>query len=318
MSHLTGNSKSSIPLVIVLLGATGVGKSSLIEKFSDRFSACRIEIINADSRQVYRFLDIGTAKPSQQVRAKLPHHLVDIINPDIQFTVADFVEKAENLVSRSFDNGKISLVVGGSAFYLWSLVNGLSETPPADLVVRGKLLEQAETKGIEFLHDQLKDCDPITASMVPKTNKHRIIRALEVYKLSGKPLSEFKVNKTMRRDFLIKIIGIRRDREQLYSRINRRVDQMFIEGLSEEVKILQDKGWTSEMPGLQSIGYSEFFVLKGRSENEIKDLIKRNSRRYAKRQLTFFQRFVDVVWLEASSGEAIIVEIEKIIERYTN
>ena len=132
MSHLTGNSKSSIPLVIVLLGATGVGKSSLIEKFSDRFSACRIEIINADSRQVYRFLDIGTAKPSQQVRAKLPHHLVDIINPDIQFTVADFVKKAEKLVSRSFDNGKISLVVGGSAFYLWSFVNGLSEAPPAD------------------------------------------------------------------------------------------------------------------------------------------------------------------------------------------
>jgi tRNA dimethylallyltransferase len=257
-------------------------------------------VINADSMQVYRCLDIGTAKPSPELRARIPHHLIDILEPTDQFNAGEFVHRADELVVQIRRRGNMPLVCGGTAYYLRSFITGLPDSPPGDPEIRRRLKTEAEQRGMEALLEELERVDPATRARVQDRDTYRIVRALEVYRSSGRPLSAF-VNPTAPRwDYQFLLLGLTRERAELYSRIDQRVERMFREGLVGEVSSLLKKGLGFDDPGMRGIGYREFFELrKGCATLEtVKRLIQRNSRRYAKRQITFFKSLDDVHWLD--------------------
>ena len=284
--------------LIVIFGPTAVGKTVFIE----RLFAClgNIEIINADSMQVYRCLDIGTAKPPPELRARIPHHLVDILEPTDQFNAGQFVHRTKELIPDIRRRGNTPLVCGGTAYYLRSFITGLPDSPPGNAEIRRKLKAEAEQGGLQALLDELERVDPVTRSRVQDRDTYRILRALEVYRSSGRPLSAFTNPTAPREDFELLLVGLIRERSELYSRIEQRVERMFRQGLVGEVSSLLNKGLGFEDPGMRGIGYREFFELrKGCATLEtVKRLIKRNSRRYAKRQITFFKSLADVHWID--------------------
>ena len=297
--------------MVVLLGATAVGKSALLEQLAPHLAGYRAEVINADSRQVYRGMDIGTAKPSRLVRGALPHHLIDVVDPDVQFTAGDFVRVAERLVEQIRGRGGIPLVAGGAAFYLWSFLHGLSAAPPADAGLRRALQERARQEGSAALHRELTLHDPDTAARLPAGDTNRIVRALEVHRLTGQPLSSFRSPGAVRRDYSVLVLGLQRERPELYARIDRRVEQMFAAGLAAEVASLRARGYRSDTPGMRSIGYAEFF--REASPRARRDLIQRNSRRFAKRQLTFFRRFPRVLWFAAADADGVATALQRFL-----
>ena len=298
--------------MVLLLGATAVGKSALLEQLVSHLAAYRAEVINADSRQVYRGMDIGTAKPSRRLRGSLPHHLIDVVDPDVQFTAGHFVRAAERLVEQIRGRGGIPLVAGGAAFYLWSFLHGLSAAPPADAELRRELQARARKEGAAALHRELELHDPDTASRLPAGDTNRIVRALEVHRITGQPLSSFRSPGAARRDYTVLVLGLRRERPELYSRIDRRVEQMFAAGLATEVASLRARGYRSDTPGMRSIGYAEFF--REVSPQARRDLIQRNSRRFAKRQLTFFRRFPNVVWFPAADAGGVAATLQRFLK----
>ena len=297
--------------MVLLLGATAVGKSALLEQLVSHLAAYRAEVINADSRQVYRGMDVGTAKPSRRLRRSLPHHLIDVVDPDVQFTAGDFVRAAERLVEQIRGRGGIPLVAGGAAFYLWSFLHGLSAAPPADAVLRGELQERARKEGAAALHRELALHDPDTAARLPAGDTNRIVRALEVHRLTGQPLSSFRSPEAVRRDYTVLTLGLQRERPELYARIDRRVEQMFAAGLAAEVASLRARGYTSDTPGMRSIGYAEFF--REASPPARRVLIQRNSRRFAKRQQTFFRRFPNVLWFAAADADGVAAALRRFL-----
>ena len=297
------------PRVVILLGPTAVGKSALLETLVPTLRAWRAEVVNADSRQVYRSMDAGTAKPSPQLCRLLPHHLIDIVDPEVQFTVGGFVRAAERLVAQIHGRHGVAIVAGGAAFYLWSFLHGLSAAPPPDPVLRRRLRARARQEGSAALHRELARCDPPSAERLPAGDTNRIVRALEVYQLSGRPLSAFPPPTAQRRDYDLLTVGLHRERPELYARIDRRVAQMFASGLSAEVAALRARGYHADTPGMRSIGYAEFF--SEASEAETRMLIARNSRRLAKRQLTFFRRFSDLRWFPAADVAAIEAALQE-------
>lgn len=294
---------------MLLLGATAVGKSALLEQLAPRLAAYRAEVINADSRQVYRHMDIGTAKPSPRLRRSLPHHLIDVADPDVQFTAGDFVRAAERLVEQIRGRGGIPLLAGGAAFYLWSFLHGLSAAPPADTGLRRELQQRAQKEGAPALHRELALHDPATAARLPVADTNRIVRALEVHRLTGRPLSSFRSPRAARCDYSVLTLGLQRERPELYARIDQRVERMFAAGLAAEVASLRALGYTSDTPGMRSIGYAEFF--REVSPQARRDLIQRNSRRFAKRQLTFFRRFPNVRWFSAANTDGVAAALQR-------
>jgi tRNA dimethylallyltransferase len=297
---------------VLLLGATAVGKSALLEQLAPHLAAYRAEVINADSRQVYRHLDIGTAKPSLRLRRSLPHHLIDVVDPDAQFTAGDFVRAAERLVHQIRGRGGTPVVAGGAAFYLWSFLHGLSSAPPADTELRRELQERARKEGAAALHRELALHDPATAARLPVGDTNRIVRALEVQRLSGRPLSAFPTPEAARRDYAVLTLGLQRERVELYARIDRRVEQMFAAGLAAEVAALRARGCHAGTPGMRSIGYAEFF--RDATPVARRDLVQRNTRRFAKRQLTFFRRFPDVRWFPATDAAGVAEALRRFLE----
>ncbi len=323
------------PRVCILLGPTAVGKSELIETLLPELRGLRVEVINADSRQVYRGLDAGTAKPSPRLRRSLPHHLIDVVDPDVQFTAGDFVRAADRLVAQIHGRAGSVVIAGGAAFYLWSFLHGLSAAPPADAELRRTLGERMRREGAAKLHGELARYDPDAAARLPAGDRNRVLRALEVYHLTGLPWSSFRPPEAVRRDYELLIVGLQRERAELYERIDRRVVEMFASGLAEEVATLRARGYDRDTPGLRSIGYAEFFAARcdrtadaARSRRDTEDdgnrypdivcrppgsgqdaevcrLIQRNTRRMAKRQLTFFRRFPDTCWLPATGADRI-------------
>ena len=300
------------PRVTLLVGPTAVGKSRLLEDLLPRLRGWRVEVINADSRQVYRELDAGTAKPPPRLRRRLPHHLVDVVDPDRQFTAGDFVRAADRLVGEIERRGGRAVVAGGAAFYLWSFLHGLPAAPPADPGVRRELRERLRAEGAAALHAELAVRDPVGAARLPPADVNRVLRALEVVQLTGTPWSSFRPSETVRRDFELLILGLHRDRADLYRRIDRRVEEMFAGGLAAEVAALRARGYHRDTPGLRSIGYAEFFQAHAAPDEEILRLIQRNTRRRAKRQLTFFRRFPDGRWLPADAS----AEVGAVMERF--
>jgi len=290
---------SPVP-VLVLFGPTASGKTALLEElFGD--GKLRAEIISADSMQVYRGMDIGTAKPSPREQARLPHHLIDIRNPDEQFNAGDFVRLAEEACFAASRRGALPVVSGGTGFYLKNLVLGLSEAPPSDQGLRRELKEELSLRGAASLMEELAKADPVSAGRIHINDEYRLLRALEVYRLAGRPLSSFSSpwnpipEKEIDSSFRFLLIGLRRSREELYSRINARTAAMFSAGLPGEVKRLYEAGYTPADPGLRAIGYREFFVEESDGSWHLSEdtagveaLVAQNSRRYAKRQITFF------------------------------
>jgi tRNA dimethylallyltransferase len=303
--------------VLVFFGPTASGKTEILgDLFGGGDSLCAAEVVSADSMQVYRGMDIGTAKPSPSFRALLPHHLIDIRNPDEQFNAGEFVRLAGEAVRDIAGRGKLPVVSGGTGFYLLNFVLGLPEAPPSDPGIRETLRGELRERGAAALAEELAACDPLSAGRIHINDEYRLLRALEVFRLSGRPLSSFSrqgVNpgeetpEGSRNSFRFLLIRLERDREEVYRRIDARCARMFREGLPGEVRRLWEAGYGPADPGMRAIGYREFFVPTGDASFRLCEdpagvevLVARNSRRYAKRQLTYFASIPGLIRLEAA------------------
>ncbi len=289
---------------MVLFGPTAVGKTALTEElFSKGF-----EIINADSVQVYRYLDIASAKPEKELVEKIPHHLVDIRFPWEQYNSGDFCKDAERLIKEINERGNIPLITGGTAYYFKQLLYGPSSTPESNPKTREEIQRTIDDIGLDKAYEMLMSLDMEAAKKIDKNDRYRISRALEVIKDTGRPLSSFPVSDTLREDIDFVIIGLKREKKELEERIRKRVDIMFDSGAVREMKALLSMGADPSWPGMQGIGYREWFYAMESGEvniSIIKDMIIRSSIKYAKRQMTFFSSFSDTTWFSPNDIEKI-------------
>ena len=289
---------------MVLFGPTAVGKTALTEElFSKGF-----EIINADSVQVYRYLDIASAKPEKELVEKIPHHLVDIRFPWEQYNSGDFCKDAERLIKEINERGNIPLITGGTAYYFKQLLYGPSSTPESNPKTREEIQRTIDDIGLDKAYEMLMSLDMEAAKKIDKNDRYRISRALEVIKDTGRPLSSFPVSDTLREDIDFVIIGLKREKKELEERIRKRVDIMFDSGAVREMKALLSMGADLSWPGMQGIGYREWFNAMESGEvniSIIKDMIIRSSIKYAKRQMTFFSSFSDTLWFSPNDIEKI-------------
>jgi tRNA dimethylallyltransferase len=297
------------PLVVVL-GPTGVGKSAAAIELALLFGG---EIINADSMQVYRGFDIGTAKPSPEDRQRVPHHLLDIVEPTVQFTAADFAARAAAAIRLIRERGRLPFVVGGTGLYLRSLVEGLFAGPGRDPLVRARLEDEARTSGLDSLRKELERVDPVSAGRIGQRDKVRIVRALEVYALTGRPISEHFAGTAPPDEGRLPVkIGLSLDRPALYGKIEERVDRMFQNGLVEEVRRLLVEGLPESAPPFRALGYKHVVrCVKGEIPvAEAARLTKLDTRHFAKRQMTWFRKMAGVTWLPADDPAALAACLE--------
>jgi len=299
------------PRIIILSGPTGVGKTSLSLSLAKKFNG---EIVNADSMQIYRYMDIGTAKPTPTERAAIPHHLIDIRDPDEDYDAAQFKADADRVIKDIITRGRRVFVVGGTMLYLKVLTQGIFPSPPADEMLRQRLKQLSEEKGRKWLHQYLSQIDPEAAHKIHPTDIIRIIRAIEVYELTGKPISWHQRQHRFQEalyDYLK--ICLYLPRENLYERINQRVEMMFKQGLVAEVEKLLKMGYTPELKPMQAIGYRHVIAyLKGDWDLEkTKEILKRDTRRYAKRQLSWWRQDKEILWYQPQEKEAIEHKIKQ-------
>lgn len=308
-----------IPLVI-LTGPTAVGKTNLSIQLAKKLN---MDIISADSMQIYKYMDIGSAKVTTNEMQGIKHYLIDEVNPDFSFSVSEFQKRANNYIDEIVKNSKIPLVTGGTGLYLNSLIYNMDfAKSDADNKLRESLRLELEEKGIDYMHNKLKELDEEAANRIHKNNTKRVIRALEVC-LSGKKMSDFSNDLKLNEKYEPIIIVLNRDRSHLYKRIDMRVDLMIKEGLEDEVKKLISMGYTKDLISMQGIGYKEIIkYLDGEySYDEAIEIIKRDSRRYAKRQLTWFRRYKDAMWfdLDEYKDEKILLnDVITYIEKKVN
>lgn len=292
--------------ILVILGPTATGKSSLAMKLARLLGG---EIVNADALQVYRGLSIGTAKPSPEEMEEIPHHLVDILDPAERFSAGDFARRAREAISDIESRGKKALVVGGSGLYLRSLLEGMSPIPRGDEALRRELDRRTESEGLGKLHEELRGIDPETAGRLAPGDRQRILRALEVAYASGRPLSGWIAEQPFGRDRIPALrIGLTLPRAILYDRISERVHLMIERGWIGEVSAMLELGVEPDVPAFQAIGYRQLVRhLSGEWElDEAVDDIVRATRRYAKRQLTWFRKETDIRWIPALSVDDTI------------
>jgi tRNA dimethylallyltransferase len=296
----------SKPKLVIILGPTASGKTDLAMRLAEYFAG---EIVNADSMQVYRGMDIGTAKPPLELRQSIPHHLVDIVGPEMNFSAADFRSTATRAIADITSRGKPVFIVGGTGLYIKALLQGLADSPSGAGGVRQELEETAKREGNEALLRELFRIDPVTAARLHPNDLVRIIRALEVFRLTGRPISQERSAHGFSGDYYRTLkIGLTLERRELYARIDRRVERMIAEGLVEEVKSLLDHGFSPRLKALRSIGYCQIcaHLLGEYNLDEAVRLIKRDTRRYAKRQLTWFNTDKEIKWVEYSDNFANI------------
>lgn len=311
--------------VFILLGPTASGKTALLEElFDPPLSPASAEIISADSMQVYRGMDIGTAKPDPALRSRIPHHLIDIRNPNQQFNAGDFVRLAHRACGEIRRRSGLPVISGGTGFYLRNFIFGLSGAPPSDGAIRAALKEELAQRGPGPLFEELGRRDPESARRIHIHDAYRLLRALEVCRSSGLPLSSFVPPAAPRPGYRFLIAGIRRPREELYRLVTARCEDMFRRGLYEEVRGLFQRGYSPRDPGLRAIGYREFFIETqtgyGISEDlgGVKDLIERNSRHYVKRQETFFSSIPQVVWVPGTERRKTLDLLRGLIHTFVN
>jgi len=300
--------------LVVILGPTAVGKTEIAVEVAKKIQG---EIISVDSMLIYRYMNIGTAKPTLEERQGIPHYLIDIVNPDQAFSVADFRQVAEKAIETIKAKGKIPVLAGGTALYLKALTEEyFFPEIEADWDLREKLNEEAEKFGNQYLHDKLNKVDSIAAVRLHPNDLRRVIRALEIYYLTGIPLS-VQPKKENRSNYQIVKIGLIRPREEIYARINQRVEKMLAEGLVEEVGRLLESGYDEYLISMQGLGYKQIVpYLKGLySLERAVELLKRDTRHFAKRQLTWLRKDETIRWLELNNGKSETVEeIMKMIE----
>ncbi len=285
-----------------IVGPTGSGKSAIAMTVAERLGA---EIVNADSRQLYSGMDIGTAKPSAEDRRRVPHHLIDVRTPARPLDVAEFVAMARAAIVDIARRGRRMLVVGGSGFYLRALRGGIFSGPPASAEIRAEFEQLAVERGIPYLHDELMKIDPPSASRIQRNDLYRIVRALEVHRITGIPISVHQErHRFAEREFDTLTLALEVPRPQLYDAINTRFDAMIADGFVDEVRRLMGAGYSAERAPLNSIGYREVAAfIRGETTLEAAvDLAKRKSRQFAKRQLTWFRNEEDVTWVDAHRG----------------
>ncbi|HLI79360.1 MAG TPA: tRNA (adenosine(37)-N6)-dimethylallyltransferase MiaA [Candidatus Binataceae bacterium] len=308
MSLCTGRTKAGF-----IVGPTGSGKSAIAMVVAERLGA---EIVNADSRQLYTGMDIGTAKPSADDRRRVPHHLIDVRTPDQPLDVAEFVAMARAAIVGIARRGRRALVVGGSGFYLRALRGGIFDGPAASDEIRCELEQVAAERGTPFLHDELLKVDPPSASRIQRNDLYRIVRALEVYRITGIPISVHQQRHAFaEREFDTFTIALEVPRELLYNAINARFDAMIAEGFVDEVRRLLAANYSPERPPLSTIGYREVaaFVRGEMTLEAAVDLAKRKTRQFAKRQLTWFRHEPEVTWVDASHGAE---QAQKLFEEF--
>lgn len=299
----------TLPQVLIICGPTASGKSELALRLATELGG---EIINADSMQVYRGMTIGTAKPSDEHRRVVPHHLLDSVTPDINFSAADYKTTADGAIRDIISRGKRVVVVGGTGLYIRALLQGLVDSPGDDGGIRLRLQEEAEQMGNDAMLDRLRQVDPELAARLHPNNLVRIIRALEVFEATGVPLSRHQQEHGFGTDHYTSLqIGIRVERSELYRRIEQRVDQMVTGGLVEEVRGLLERGYGRELKSMRAIGYKEIAAyLAGETTlEEAVELMKRDTRRYAKRQMTWFNGDPRIIWLEYPEKFATISQL---------
>ena len=301
-----------MPEFLVICGPTASGKSEIGALLAEKLGG---EIVSADSMQIYRGLDIGTDKVSRELQSRVPHHMLDIAEPREGYSAARYEREAGAIIDELRAANKLPIVVGGSGLYIRILINGIFPSPPASSSIRDRLKGEAERDGIDVLFERLSAVDPDYARVVSHSDLRRIVRALEVYELTGSPFSSWhERHRSEQKPRDAFIVGLTRPREELYRRIDTRVDEMFERGLVDEVKRLCDDGYAEALGHLRPLGYKEILdYLGGRCTlEEAIELTKRNSRRYAKRQMTWFRKET-VHWVELDAADTPADAVEKII-----
>jgi len=299
--------------IIIILGPTASGKSRLAMEISRRI---RGEIINADSMQVYCHMDIGTAKPGKGARAEIRHHLIDIVEPGEQYTAGRFRADAAAAIEDIASRGRVPVVAGGTGLYIRALTEGLFEGPAGDPAIRQGLLEEARLYGGEHLYAMLEEVDPTVARAIHPNNLRRVIRALEVWRLSGRPISVLQKERAPAPPpYDALLLGLMVERPVLYGRIDRRVEEMIKEGLVEETSRLLEMGHDEGCGAMGGLGYKECLAyLRGTvTLEEAIRLIKRDTRRYAKRQMTWFRKTPSIKWFNPREKADIMDVVEKFL-----
>ncbi len=272
---------------IVVCGPTAAGKTDKAIELADKYNG---EIVSIDSVQVYRGMDIGTAKPGKEILAKYPHHMIDIINPDEKLNAQDFAKQAMVAIQKISGKGRLPILAGGTGLYFKALLEGLFEGPGADAAIREKLQKLAEEKGPVALHEYLTKVDPESAKAIHYNNVHRVIRALEVFEVTGKKFSDMKrLPVTAEHINVREAVLLNPDRDSLYKKIAERTENMFANGLVEEVRSLMEK-YPATAKGFEAIGYKETvdFLYSKLTFDETRELVRKNTCHYAKRQVTWF------------------------------
>jgi tRNA dimethylallyltransferase len=302
--------------ILIIAGPTAVGKTDASLLLARELGA---EIVSADSMQIYRGMDIGTAKPTAEQRRAVYHHLLDVVEPDQPYSVGDYLRDARAAIDGILSSGGVPLVVGGTGLYIRALTRGLFHGPPADLVLRERLLRRdADEPGI--LYSDLVSVDPDAAVKIHPNDLRRTVRALEVYYLRDRRISDFqRAHGFQEKSHSFRLVFLARSRAELYPRIERRVDEMIAQGLEAEVKTMMDRGYRPDLPSMQGLGYKQFreHFRGGISRDEAIALLKRDTRRYAKRQFTWFRREPDTVWVDItgrSRPDDIVLQIKKCID----
>lgn len=301
-----------LPLV-VLCGPTASGKTAAALQLAERFA---VEIVSADSRQVYRLMDVGTAKPTAKERSLVPHHLLDVAWPDELFDAARFVELASAAIADIVARGCLPLLVGGTGLYIRALTEGLAEIPGAAPLLRRRFEAQADAEGSASLHRRLETVDPVSAAKLHPNDRPRLVRALEVFELTGRPMSDWQQAHGFRdRRYRLLKMALAPPREELYRRIDARAAAMFAGGLVEETQTLLAAGYDPRLKALQTIGYRETIrLLAGQvTREEALAELQQATRRYAKRQLTWFRADSEMIWVDPAQDS---VKIQTLIAQF--
>ncbi|HAR34828.1 MAG TPA: tRNA (adenosine(37)-N6)-dimethylallyltransferase MiaA [Desulfobacter sp.] len=292
--------------IITICGPTGIGKTGFAIALAQELNG---EIVGADSMQIYKYMNVGTAKPDERERRLAVHHLVDFLDPAENFDAKSFTVLADQAISDIAKRGRVPLVAGGTGLYIRALLHGLFRGKPACPATLEKLNQALEEKGAPALHERLTKCDPKVAEKIHPNDGFRIVRALEVFLTTGVPISQCRQTHDFKSDrYQSLTFGLHMDRKLLYDRINQRVDMMMAQGLLDEVKNLLNQGYSLELKSMQSIGYRHMgMYIKGDiSLEEAVRLLKRDTRRYAKRQFTWFNKEKNLIWINAEETEKAI------------
>ncbi len=300
------------PKIIVICGATGIGKTSVGIELAEKLGG---EIVSADSMQIYRDMDIGTAKPTPAELERIDHHLIDIVEPDEDYDAVRFSKQARDRIAEIGSRGRLPLVVGGTGLYIKALLHGLFESKPVDSRIRNRLRQEAEEKGSRFLYERLQENDPASADRLHPNDAYRIIRALETIETTGKSISDLHQDHGFEDDpYIVLKIGLRMERRKLYRRIDKRIDLMIEAGLVGEVKTLLQMGYTADLKSMQSIGYRHVveYLQDKLSWDECIRTPKRDTRRFANRQFTWFGADRQIQWYAPDQ----LNEIARLVEGF--